>query len=215
MPEWNGAPRQPVFNSVPAVILVLAALMAIVHFSGAVSAPLRDLFVASFILIETPPGISPPSQPLGNEAPYLLHVFVHFGLLHFGMNVVVLIGAGGLVARQFGTDLRGTAGFLVFFFACALAGALTQQVLPADGPSSMGGASTAISGLIAAAGWARDGYRGMLRLAVPWIGFNILIGVTGALLVIPIGWAAHIGGTIAGAVLYPVLIGVFGRPERY
>lgn len=215
MPEWNGAPRQPVFNSVPAVILVLAAAMAIVQFSGAVSAPLRDLFVASFILLDGPPGFSLPSQPLGNTAPYLLHVFVHFGLLHFGMNIVILIGAGGLVARQFGTGLRGTAGFLVFFFACALAGALTQQLLPADGPASMGGASTAISGLIAAAGWVQGGYRGMLRLAVPWIGFNILIGVTGVLLFIPIGWAAHIGGTIAGALLFPVLIGVFGERARF
>lgn len=211
MPEWNASPRQPVFNSVPAVILVLAGLITVVQVSGAVSAPLRDLFVASFVLVDAPPGIALPAQPLGNQAPYLLHVFVHFGLLHFGMNMVVLLGAGGLVARQFGTSLRGVAGFLVFFFACALAGALAQQILPQADYATMGGASTAISGLIAAAGWVRGGYQGMLRLAVPWIGFNIILGVTGVLLPIPIGWAAHIGGTVAGAILFPVLIAVFGN----
>lgn len=75
----------------------------------------------------------------------------------------------------------------------------------------MGGASTGASGLIAAVGWVTGGWRGMARLAVPWIGLNLLIAVTGLAIPIPIGWAAHIGGTLAGAVLTPLLLAVFGE----
>ena len=75
----------------------------------------------------------------------------------------------------------------------------------------MGGASTGVSGLLAAAGWVMGGYRGMLRLALPWIGLNLVFGLVGLGFPIPIGWMAHIGGTIAGAVLFPVLQPIFVR----
>ena len=55
------------------------------------------------------------------------------------------------------------------------------------------------------------GWRGMLRLALPWIGLNLVIAVTGLAFPIPISWAGHIGGTLAGIVLTPVLIALFGR----
>jgi membrane associated rhomboid family serine protease len=78
----------------------------------------------------------------------------------------------------------------------------------------MGGASTGVSGLIAAAGWVRGGFRGMLGLALPWIGFNIVIALTGMVLPIPISWAGHIGGTVAGALLFPLVLAVFGEAGR-
>lgn len=77
----------------------------------------------------------------------------------------------------------------------------------------MGGASTGVSGLIAGAGWVRGGYRGMLGLVMPWIGINIAIGLANIAMPVPIGWAAHIGGAVAGALVFPVFAGVFG--SRY
>ena len=72
-------------------------------------------------------------------------------------------------------------------------------------------ASTAVSGLIAAAGWVKGGWRGMARLALPWIAVNIVIGRIGGAMPIPIGWVAHIGGTIGGMLLTPLVIAVFAE----
>ena len=46
----------------------------------------------------------------------------------------------------------------------------------------------------------------MLRLTLPWIAINLLIGLLGIAVPIPIGWAAHIGGAIAGAGLFPLAL---------
>ena len=51
----------------------------------------------------------------------------------------------------------------------------------------------------------------MTRLALPWIGINVLIAVANLAFPIPVSWSGHIGGTLAGAVLTPVLLAVFGE----
>ena len=75
----------------------------------------------------------------------------------------------------------------------------------------MGGASTGVSGLLAAAGWVTGGLTGMLRLALPWIAINLFIALTGAVFPVPIGWAGHIGGTLAGMLLTPVFLAIFSQ----
>ncbi len=211
VPERNERTRQPVFNNIPSSILLLAGAIVAVHAMGAVSGPIRFWLETAFVFVSTGAGIAPPEQPLGSTAPYLLHVFIHFGLFHLAMNVAILISAGSAVAQSFGRGARGLAGFLVFFFACSAAGAIAQDLIHSGDLSIMGGASTGVSGLIVAAGWVRGGYRGMLSLALPWIGINLVIALANVAMPIPIGWAAHIGGAIAGALLYPILIGVFGN----
>ena len=73
------------------------------------------------------------------------------------------------------------------------------------------GASTGVSGLIAAAGWATGGQAGMLRFTAPWLLINIAMGVFDAFVGLPISWAGHIGGLLAGAVLYPLFVTGFRR----
>lgn len=150
-------------------------------------------------------------QPLGPLFPYIGHVLVHFGVLHIAMNLAILISIGRPVAAAFGWGGRGALGFVVLFLLCSVAGAVAQILVVGDEQMIMGGASTGVSGLIAAGGWATGGYRGMLRLALPWIGINLAIGLLGMAWPLPVGWAAHIGGTIAGAMLFPLLLPLFRR----
>lgn len=206
VPERDSGQREPIFNSIPTAVLVLALAIVGAELAKFAVPPLGDLIFQASVLVHAPAGTPAPSQPLGPYWPYLLHFLVHFGWLHIIMNLVVLVSAGRLVARALGDHLFGVSLFLVFFGMCSVLGAITQVVAEGSAGLMLGGASTGVSGLIAAAGWVRGGYKGMLRLTLPWIAVNLLIGVIGIAMPIPIGWAAHIGGAVAGAGLFPVFL---------
>ena len=70
-----------------------------------------------------------PPAPLFGLSPYILHVFVHAGWAHLLINLGVLLAVGPAVRRPFGPGLRGDTGFLVFFFACAIGGAVLHHHL--------------------------------------------------------------------------------------
>lgn len=214
VPQRDDQVRTPIFNAMPAAVLILAIAMAGVAAITAFAPEAGRWIIASCLVIAGPAGQPLPAQPLGHIAPLVLHVFIHFGLFHLAMNLAILIGAGRAVGLALGRGLKGMVGFFVFFFACSIAGAGLEVLLPHDAIVRMGGASTGVSGLIAAAGWVRGGFRGMLGLALPWIGFNIVIALTGMVLPIPISWAGHIGGTVAGALLFPLVLAVFGEAGR-
>ncbi|MFW6413549.1 MAG: rhomboid family intramembrane serine protease, partial [Oceanicaulis sp.] len=141
--------------------------------------------------------------------PYVLHVFVHFGWLHALMNLGALIAFGAAAVRPFGKGLRASLGFLAFFFACAIAGAVLSKAVHWSEPSVMVGASTAISGVLAAAGWAFGGRAGMLRIAVPWLVINAVLALADPVFNHPIAWAGHIGGLVIGMVCYPLFVRTF------
>ncbi len=217
VPPRDDQVSAPIFNAMPAGVLILASAMAGVAAITALVPEAGRWIIASSLLLSGPAGMALPAQPLGHLAPLVLHVFIHFGLFHLVMNLAVLIGAGRAVGLALGRGFKGTAGFLVFFFVCSIAGAGLEMLVPHGEFVQAAGASTGVSGLIAAAGWVRGGYRGMLAMALPWIGINILIALTGMVLPIPISWAGHIGGTVAGALLFPLAMSVFGerRPPRF
>lgn len=206
VPHRDSQPREPIFNSIPPAVLILALAILGAELLRHLVPPLGQFIVEASVLINVPPGTPAPEQPLGPLAPYLLHILVHFGWLHIIMNLVVLVSAGRLVAVALGQDGHGTAVFLGFFAVCSILGGLSQVVADSNSFLTLGGASTGVSGLIAAAGWVRGGQSGMLRLTLPWIAVNLLIGLLGIALPIPIGWAAHIGGAIAGAGLFPLAL---------
>jgi len=170
----------------------------------------RWIFDAA-VLAQPGPGQAPYAQPLGPYFPYIGHVLVHFGGLHIGMNLAILVSMGRPVAGAFGPSPSGIAGFVLLFILCSIAGALAQVALSGGEAMMMGGASTGVSGLMAAGGWAMGGYRGMLRYALPWVAINLALGLAGMAWPIPIGWAAHIGGVVAGAILFPLMLPLFQR----
>lgn len=205
----NRDARNPVFNDVPAAVIWLTAAIAV---TGVLAELWRP---AAIIAIEwgafIPQYAFDRPGPAPAVAPWFLHVFVHGNWMHLVLNTIGLLAFGTAAARPFGRGVPAFAGFLVFFLACALAGAGGHYL---SGPGSdipMVGASTGISGCLVAAGWARGGVKGMLSMALPWLAINLVFAVIGTQMWIAIAWAANIGGLVAGIVLYPVLLAAFRR----
>jgi rhomboid protease GluP len=133
-------------------------------------------------------------------------LFLHFGLLHLGMNMFALWDGGNLVERMY-----GHARFLLVYFGAGLAGNLASLVAHGGGAVS-GGASGAIFGVygaLLAYVWRERGrmhaseFRWFFWGALLFTILSIALGfvITG------IDNAAHLGGlltgTLAGAALLP------------
>ncbi len=209
------APRQPVFNAMAPAILALSALIIGAHTLDWWSVTYGDggfhnalVNLAGVRTGDMAARMGP--GPLGGIAPAFAHVFLHFGWVHMLLNLGVVVAFGSAAARPFGTGLRGTAGFFLFFFACAGAGAGLHLLFHMNETSVMAGASTAAMGLWAAGGWAEGGQRGMLRLSVPLLGLHIVMVLLDPWINLPIAWTGHIGGLLVGMIAYPAFVRAFG-----
>jgi len=130
--------------------------------------------------------------------------FLHDGILHVGLNMLVLWQAGPLVERAVGAARMAP----MYLLAGAFGNILSVAVAIHNGTVPVGvGASGAISGVIGAAlvlGWRLQGWRGPLTQAmVRWLGliivFGVLVNFSGA--GGNIDNAAHMGGALAGGVI--------------
>ncbi len=207
---------QPVFNATP-VVLALIAINAGIH-------ALRLLLPEQWSMIAGTLGaFSPPwflAALMGEGAPYTIplllspvsYAFLHGNLLHLALNMAFLLAFGTPMERRLG---RGR--FLGLYFICALCGAGASMALFSytHEQTIMVGASGAISGLFGAV-LRLTTNRAWLAIAV-FIGSNVILGYTG----IPgtgevrsIAWEAHIGGFLAGFILFPLFDGLRGRGGR-
>ncbi len=158
---------------------------------------------------------------------FITYALLHADIMHLGFNAIWLLAFGTPVARRF-----GTLGFLALCAAATVAGAIAHLVSHAGQITPMIGASAAVSGAMGAAtrfvfqiGGPLDGWRvagsehipaaplaAALRnprvigfLAV-WFGVNLVFGI-GAVSIAgedqAVAWQAHIGGFLAGLLLFP------------
>ncbi|MFN5601811.1 MAG: rhomboid family intramembrane serine protease [Acidimicrobiaceae bacterium] len=118
--------------------------------------------------------------------------FLHFGLLHIGMNMLLLWQLGQLLEPAL-----GQAKFTLLYFAAMFGGAAGALALTPDGLT--GGASGAVFGLMAAAavGLQQRGVNPMRTGIGTTLILNLLI--TFAIPGISIG--GHVGGALTGAVV--------------
>jgi membrane associated rhomboid family serine protease len=151
----------------------------------------------------------------GELAPIALHMFAHGGWVHLGFNLVALLALTPAVMDRLGPlSLRASAGFLLLFLACGLGGMAVWLAFSHQAP--MLGASGAIFGLL---GFVlrqpdpdrppvpligRDVGRAFwifVKLHLPLVAIfaiPLLLGAPG----FGLAWEAHLGGFIAGLVLY-------------
>jgi membrane associated rhomboid family serine protease len=142
-----------------------------------------------------------------DDLTYITYSFLHGDIWHLGGNMLFLWVFGDNVE-----DALGHFRFLVFYLACAVAGAFAHGIAAPDSQAPLIGASGAIAGVVAAylmlhprvKIWVLALGRIPLRLPasivlVLWIGFQLFMMVAGG--DDEISWAAHLGGVVAGAVL--------------
>jgi rhomboid protease GluP len=128
--------------------------------------------------------------------------FLHDGVLHLGLNMLLLWLAGPLVERNLGSARMGT-----MYLAAGIAGSALSAVMTwlLRGVQVGVGASGAISGLLAAAfviGWRVHGWRGPLtQVMLLVLGFLLAFGLLSRLTGHHIDNAAHIGGAFIGALI--------------
>jgi membrane associated rhomboid family serine protease len=162
---------------------------------------------------------------------FLSYALLHADYGHLAVNAVWLAAFGSPLARRI-----GGGRFLIFSALCAIAGAGAYLLVNPDSPWPMVGASAAISGHMAGA--ARfifngpRGYAGMqAAMEAPastlagmfadprilvfigvWFVLNLAVGLLGGIGTFGggIAWEAHIGGFVAGLLLFPL----FDRAPR-
>lgn len=172
-------------------------------------------------------GMNAGADPFGLVVPVFGHMFVHGDISHILFNSIWLIVFGTGVARRMGTDWGDTAGrffrtsfFLTFYLICGLAGLLAYYLVQPLSPVPVVGASGAISGLMGAAmrfvvldkNRQRDPAllaglfsRPIILVTIAFtlmnLGTSLSFGMAGG----PrIAWEAHMGGYLAGLILFPL-----------
>lgn len=142
-----------------------------------------------------------------DNATYVTYAFLHGDIWHLGGNMLFLWVFGDNVE-----DALGHVKYLIFYLACAAAGAWLHGMIAPASEAPLIGASGAIAGIVAAYLMLHPRVKiwvlalGRIPLRLPawillalWILFQFaMIGIGGE---DQISWAAHVGGIIAGAVL--------------
>ncbi|MCT7377448.1 rhomboid family intramembrane serine protease [Chelativorans salis] len=142
---------------------------------------------------------------------YVTYAFLHGDIMHLGGNMLFLWVFGDNIE-----DALGHVRYLIFYLACAIAGAAFHGMVMPESQAPLIGASGAVAGVIAAylmlhprvklwvLAFARIPLRvpAFLALAL-WIGTQFFMFVVDR--ENQISWAAHIGGILAGAVLVVVM----------
>lgn len=160
------------------------------------------------------------AEPEAKPWTFLTYAALHGSWTHVALNGVWLAAFGTPVARR-----NGAWRFLVLAAVATVAGALAHLFLHPLSISPLIGASAAVSGLMAGAtrfifSPGSDGFQrpqtlaellrnrnAVLFLGI-WFGINILSGIVAVPLGITdasIAWEAHIGGFLAGLLLFPLL----------
>lgn len=162
------------------------------------------------------------------------YAMLHGSWTHVGLNSVWLAAFGTPVARR-----TGLGRCLVLAVAATLGGALAQWIAGPLEVQPMIGASAAVSGFMGAAAtftfarnwpgaagvedwppasrWSFLANRSALLFLAVWLAGNLLFGLLAGPLGISdgaIAWQAHIGGLLAGIVLYPLLDPAGPLPPR-
>jgi membrane associated rhomboid family serine protease len=230
VPPIDAARRQPVFN-LPPVIIVLAVGLAAIH---AVRVYLLTDLQEEWVLLNFAfiparlddfAGVALPVDVLPGAAvwTFVTYAFLHGDIVHLLVNIVWLAAFGSPLAWRL-----GAVRFLLFSGIAAAAGAGVHLLFHGGELVPVVGASAAISAHMAGASrflflGQGPGLRSYYAPAAPlaavftdrrtvtflaiWFGTNIVFGLTGvgAGQAAGVAWEAHIGGFLAGLLLFSFL----------
>lgn len=238
------ATREPIFNVPGVLIATLGALVGVHVIRSLLSqaADIEILLLFAFIPARYDASLlTNAAWPGGVGADawtFVTYALLHADWMHLLFNSVWLLAFGTPLARRF-----GAIRFLAFCAVTAAAGALAHLATHFGQMIPMVGASGAISGAMSGAmrfafqrggpltfGGSHESYRipalslidslrdpRVLAFLAVWFGLNLLFGL-GSVSITgneqPIAWQAHVGGFIAGLVLFSWFDPVGSAPER-
>ncbi len=127
--------------------------------------------------------------------------FLHYGLVHLGLNMLALLLFGSELER-----LLGRVRYLTVYLVSIAGGAAAIQLLGAPF-GQVAGASTAIYGLMGAFGVVLVQQKQDLRGLLTLLGINLVISFLPGVSLI-----GHLGGLVAGAAAAAVLVTARRRP---
>jgi membrane associated rhomboid family serine protease len=226
--------KEPVFNVPASVGVVLAVLTGIHLIQQVLPDDTLAWFVLSLSFVParfSAVGSQLPGGSWAGVSSWITHMFVHADITHLTFNSASLLAFGGAVAKRI-----GGVRFLALSLVCGLAGALAFLLMNAGLDAPMIGASGAISGLMGAAtlllcsALDQGGIRQLrdspasvalmpLRIALRdkriliatsvFLFLNVLaiFGIGSVETAGGIAWEAHIGGYLAGLLLFGVVDG--------
>jgi rhomboid family protein len=193
--------HQPMFNLPPMTRALLVANVAVFVAMWLLPDRTTDAIVGLF-------GFMPARYRLAGGAVWpaivepVSYQFIHAGFAHIGANMLGLVAFGAGVEQRF-----GRWRFLAFYLLCGIAGAGAEYLAGPGSGEVMIGASAAISGLFGAILRFRVFRRGFWLLVVLWLVIDTVTGIAGVGSgVEPVAWVAHIGGFVAGLLLYPLFV---------
>jgi membrane associated rhomboid family serine protease len=129
--------------------------------------------------------------------------FIHFGIIHVAMNMLLLFQLGNLLERAV-----GSARLAAVYFASLLAGSMGVLIL--DKAGITGGASGAVFGLMACA--AVGLHRRGVNVFSTGIGMTLILNLVLTFSVSGISIGGHVGGAIGGAICGWVLLAPGWKP---
>lgn len=147
---------------------------------------------------------------------------LHGSWAHLGLNCVWFVAFGVAVVRR-----AGPFRSLILWIAAALGGAIAQWMSNPYGVQFLIGASASVSGFMAAAAtfmfqrpgaprWSFLAERPALVFIGIWFATNLVFPFIAQPLGLvdgEIAWQAHIGGLVAGLLVFPLLDPFVSRPE--
>ena len=233
-PRGRPPEHQPILNLpsvIVGVLVVILGIQAIQSFVLSPDAYVRVILDFAFIPArETAPASLPIIVPTGAARlwTFVTYAVLHGGWAHVGFNALWLAAFGSPLAWRF-----GATRFLLFSAVGAIAGAMMHLAIYPYDQTPLVGASAAISAHMAgtarfvfASGgpmWRPAG-TAAYRLPAPplatvirdrrvlvflgaWFGLNLVFGITAiseAITSSAVAWDAHIGGFLAGLLLFPL-----------
>ncbi len=224
--------RTPAINLPPAVTWLALAFIAVQVVRQVIGEASDTWVLETFAFIPARYGALGAALPGGFGAKLwspVTYAFLHGGYVHLIVNLVWMASFGAALARRF-----GSVRFLLLSLISTVAAAGFHALTHLGDDTLVIGASGAISGMMAgtarfafAPGGPLAGGRDPTAFNVPaepllavllngralafiliWFAINIVFGFAGPLVsgvAGPIAWEAHIGGFLAGLLLFPLL----------
>lgn len=205
-------PSEPMVNLPPVVkkmsLLLVAVFLVQQYAPASITGGLYEF--GSFVPARYTGGLA---FDAGAVTSPVLHMLLHGSWLHLLMNLGMLMAFGAGLERYVGARV-----LLVLFILTGIAGAFFHVVFYPDALRGLIGASGGISGLFGAVLMmmfsSQDPHAGkharlkqLMPFVAVWIGVSLFFGFFGMRgEEADIAWTAHIGGFLAGLVLYAPIV---------